>query len=179
MSTIPQGTTIPRGSSQFAKLQDGKNRFRFLSEVVIGWEMWQNKKPVRHEGSVCKFKPEDADLNQNGKPAINYFWAMVVWNYDTKAVQVLELTQKTIMSPLYELEQSPDWGDLRNYDVEITKKKEGDKTNYITQAIPPKPLAPEIAEAYSKSEVDLKKLFDGKYPISDETDEVNPEDIPF
>jgi hypothetical protein len=164
---IPKNTIIPRGSSQFAKLQDGKNRFRFLSDVVVGWEMWQSKKPTRHEGSVCKFKPEDADVNQNGKPAINYFWAVVVYNYEAKQIQVLEITQKTIMSPLYELEQSPDWGDLKNYDVEITKKKEGDKTNYITQAIPPKAVAPEILTALEESKVDLSKLFDGKYPIED------------
>ena len=182
MGTIPQGTEIPKGSSQFAKLQDGKNRFRFLSEVVIGWEMWQNKKPVRHEGSVCKFKPEDADINKNGKPAINYFWAMVVWNYQAKAVQVLEITQKTIMNPLYnDLEQNPDWGDLRNYDIEINKSKEGDKTNYSVIGIPPKAVSPEIVEAFEKSKIDLKKLFEGKYPIEGElpNEDINPEDIPF
>lgn len=180
---IPQGTEIPKGSSQFAKLQDGKNRFRFLSEVVVGWEGWKDKKPFRHEGQVCKIKPEEVDNNQNGKPAINYFWAMVVWNYETKQIQVLEITQKTIMSPLYDLEQNPDWGDLRNYDIEINKKKEGDKTTYNVLGIPPKPLADNIKELYSKSEIDLKKLFDGKYPIGETKEEVetevNPEDIPF
>jgi hypothetical protein len=175
MGTIPQGTEIPKGSSQFAKLQDGKNRFRILSEVVVGWEMWQNKKPTRHEGSVCKFKSEDADVNQNGKPNINYFWAVVVWNYVDKLIQTLEITQKTIMNPLYnDLEQNPDWGDLRGYDIEINKKKEGDKVTYSVIGIPPKPVAPEILEAYHKSEIDLTKLFDGKYPIDDGSD--NEED---
>jgi hypothetical protein len=177
---IPKGTEIPKGSSQFAKIQDGKNRFRFLSEIVVGWEGWKDKKPFRHEGQVCKIKAEEVDLNQNGKPNINYFWAMVVWNYESKSLQVLEITQKTIMSPLYDLEQNPDWGDLRNYDIEINKKKEGDKTSYNVLGIPPKPLAPEIIELYSKTDIDLKKLFDGKYPMTEEkSDEVNSEDIPF
>ena len=179
MSTIPKGTEIPKGSSQFAKLQDGKNRYRILSEIVVGWELWKNKEPKRHEGQVCKFKPEDADLNQSGKPNINYFWAMVVWNYDTKALQVLEITQKTIMSPLYDLEQNPDWGDLRNYDVEINKKKEGDKTSYNVLGIPPKPVAPEIVDAYSKTDIDLKKLFDGKYPMGEAKAEIDADEIPF
>lgn len=176
---IPKNTEIPKGSSQFAKLQDGKNRFRILSEIVTGWELWKDKKPVRHEGQVCKFKPEDADLNPNGKPNINYFWAMVVWNYEEKQVQTLEITQKTIMSPLYDLEQNPDWGDLREYDIEINKKKEGDKTSYNVLGIPPKKVSKEILDEYSKTKIDLKKLFDGKYPIGEEKEEIEPEDISF
>ena len=172
MSIIPKNTVIPRGASQFVKLQDGKNRFRFLSDIVVGWELWKNKAPIRHEGAVCKFKPEDADLNQNGKPNINYFWAVVVYNYQDKKVQVYEITQKTIMSPLYDLEQNSDWGDLRNYDIEINKKKEGDKTTYNVLGIPPKPASADILEAYSKSELDLSKLFEGKYPGDDDDDEV-------
>ena len=105
--SIPKGTEIPKGSGQFAKFQAGKNNFRVLSDVVIGWEGWKDKKPFRHEGQVCKIKPEDVDLNQNGKPNINYFWDMAVWNYEDKRVQTLEITQKTIMKTLYELEQNP------------------------------------------------------------------------
>lgn len=174
---IPQGITIPK-SSQFAKLQDGTNKFRFLSDVVIGWEGWKDNKPFRHEGDVCRIKPEDVDLNQNGLPNINYFWAMIVWNYIDKKVQVLELTQKTIMTPLYELEQNVDWGDLKNYDITITKKKEGGKTSYTVLGIPPKPLSEEIAQAFKETDCDLGKLFEGKYPMQD-TEEVETENIPF
>lgn len=175
---IPKGTEIPRGSGQFAKLVDGKNKFRVLSDVVLGWEGWKDKKPFRHEGSVCKIKAEDVDLNQNGQPNINYFWAMVVWNYQDKKVQVLEITQKTVMGPLYELEQNPDWGDLKGYDVEINKKKEGDKIKYYVLGIPPKPLSAEIEQAYKESDVDLSKLFKGEYPMATDND-ITAEDIPF
>jgi len=176
---IPKDTKIPKSSGQFAKIQDGANRFRFLSDVVIGWEGWKDKKPFRHEGAVCKIKPEQVDLNQNGKPNINYFWAMVVWNYAEKRVQVLELTQKTIMSPLYDMEQNADWGDLKNYDIEINKKKEGDKTSYTVLGIPPKPLSEEIQTAYAETEVKLEKLFEGEYPMQDEIVDENGEAIPF
>lgn len=178
--SIPKDIKIPKSSSQFMRLQEGNNRLRFLSDIVYGWEGWFEGKPFRHEGSVCNIKPEQVDLNQNGKPNINYFWAMVVWNYSEKKIQVLELTQKTIMSPLYEMEQNEDWGDLKNYDIQITKKKEGDKTTYTTLGIPPKPLSKEIKKAYEESEVNLNKLFDGEYPISDPVDETpNHEDVPF
>ena len=179
MSSIPKDTVIPKASGQFMKLQDGKNKLRVLSNVVLGWEGWLNKKPFRHEGQVCKIKPEEVDLNPNGQPNINYFWAMVVWNYQDKKVQVLEITQKTVMGPLYELEQNPDWGDLKGYDIEINKKKEGDKTKYYVLGIPPKPLADEINKAYEDSDVDLQALFKGEYPMKGEATDITAEDIPF
>jgi hypothetical protein len=167
----------PSGIGQFAKLQDGVNKFRFLSDVVFGWEGWKDKKPFRHEGEVCKIKPEQVDNNQNGNPNINFFWAMVVWNYKEKKIQVLELTQKTIMRVLYEYEQKEEFGDIKGYDIEITRSKEGDKTNYTTIALPPKTLAPEIEELYKKTDVKLDALFKGEYPMPIE--DIAPEDSPF
>ena len=176
---LPQGVQIPK-SSQFAKLQMGANKFRILSDVITGWEGWKNNKPFRHKGDVCKIKPEEVDLNQNGTPNINYFWAMVVWSYLNEKVEVLEITQKTIMNPLYELEQNADWGDLKGYDITLNKRKDGDKTSYSVLGIPPKPLTEEIKKAFQESDVDLEKLFDGKYPMpTDDDDEINPSDVPF
>ena len=157
------------------KFQDGLNKFRVLSDIVFGWEGWKNNKPFRHEGETCKIKPEQVDLNQNGRPNINYFWALVVWNYKEKKIQVLEITQKTIMSVLYEYEQKEEYGDMKGYDIEITKKKEaGDKTTYTTIALPPKPVSEEIRSEYAKTEVKLDKIFEGEYPM-----EETGEDIPF
>lgn len=185
MPSIPQGTEIPQSSGQFMKFQEGKNRLRVLSDIVTGFEGWRNNKPFRQEDQICKIKPEQVDLNQNGLPNINYFWAMVVWNYGEKKLQTLEITQKTIMKVLKDLEESSDWGDLKNYDIEIVKSKVGDKTTYTTLGIPPKKVAPEILKAYEETEIDLKKLFIGEYPMgtavtapsADEADEA--EEIPF
>lgn len=176
---LPKDIKIPKSTGQFGRLQDGVNRFRILSDVIYGWEGWKDNKPFRHEGEVCKIKPDQVDLNQNGKPNINYFWAMVVWNYVEKRIQVLSLTQKTIMSPLYDLEQNTDWGDLKNYDIEINKKKEGDKTSYTVLGIPPKPLSEEIKKLYSETEVNLNKLFEGEYPMAKDEPVGDDEGIPF
>jgi hypothetical protein len=178
---LPKNTTIPQ-SSQFTKLQIGKNKFRILSDIRIGWEGWKNNKPFRHEGSECKIKDSQVDLNQNGKPNINYFWVMAVWNYQANLVQVLQLKQKTLMSPLYALEENEDWGDLKNYDIEITKALNGDKTSYTVLGIPPKPLSNEIKEAYAEAKVDLDKLFAGEYPMPSTKDEKTvdlTQDTPF
>lgn len=176
---IPKGTEIPKSSGQFAKFQDGKNRFRFLSDFVVGWEGWKDKKPFRHEGQVCRITSDQVDLNQNGRPNINYFWAAAVWNYNEKRVQVLEITQKTIMEVLKNLEESTDWGDLKTYDVEITRTKTGDKTNYTTVGIPHKVLPTEVVKEYEESKIDLRKLFSGEYPMETPSKEVNPDEIPF
>ena len=179
---LPKDTKIPTSSGQFAKLQDGKNKFRILSDIVIGFEGWKDKKPFRHEGDVCLIKDNQVDLNQNGKPAINYFWAMAVWNYQENKVQVLQLIQKTIMAPLYDMEQNEDWGDLKNYDIEINRKKEGDKVTYTVLGIPPKPLSEDIQKAYQESKLDLSKLFAGEYPmpiVEDEKQISDTEDVPY
>jgi len=176
---LPKDVTIP-SSSQFMKFKEGQNKFRILSDVTTGWEGWKDKKPFRHEGDTCKIKPEQVDTNKFGNPAISYFWAMAVYNYQEKKVQVLEITQKSIMEQLYSYEQNDEWGDLKNYDVSVNRKEESNKTKYTVQAIPPKPLATDIAQAYKESDVDIKKLFDGEYPMPIETDsDESLSDIPF
>lgn len=170
----------PNSSSQFAKFQEGINKFRVLSDVVFGWEGWKDNKPFRHEGMECKIKPEQVDKNQSGNPNINFFWALVVWNYKEKKIQVLNITQKTIMGVLYELEQKEEFGDIKGYDIEITKSKEGDKTKYLTVGMPPKTLAGEIKELYEKTDVKLDALFKGEYPFPvEEIDELSANDSPF
>lgn len=174
---IPTNTQIPKGSSQFAKVGEGKLKVRFLSDVKVGWELWKDKKPIRQEGSVCRFNTEDADINKYGKPNINYFWVAVVWNYNDKKVQILEITQKTIMNTLFELEGNVEWGDLKNYDIEITGTKEGDKVKYVVLSNPPKAVAKEIKEELAKANVDLMKIFEGGYPM--EVKKPTPDDAPF
>lgn len=191
---IPQNTKIPTSNGSFMKLQEGPNRVRFLSDITIGWEGWKSNSPFRHKGEVCKIKAEDVDLNQNKKPNINYIWIAIVWNYTEKRLQILELSQKTIMGALFDLEQSEDWGDLKGYDIEIKKKKEEGKTSYTVLGIPPKPVSIEIRAEYEKTELhkNVEDIFNfnGTVPVEDikstqyEGDlnygeAINPADIPF
>lgn len=176
---LPKNVEIPKGEGQFMKFQEGNNKVRILSDVITGWEGWKGSKPFRHEGDVCKISADQVDTNKYGNPAINYFWAMVVWDYIAKKVQVLEITQKKVMEALYAYEISEDWGDLKGYDVNIIRTN-GDKVSYSVQAIPPKPLANEIRQAYEESKVDLKALFKGEYPMPRENVDISDtDDIPF
>lgn len=179
---LPKNTSIPKSSGQFMKLENGNNKFRVLSDVVIGWEGWKDGKPFRHEGDTCQIKPHQVDTDQmSGKPKINYFWAMSVWNYQDEKVQVLQLTQKTVMGPLFDLEENEDWGDLKDYDVTVTKTKEGDRTKYSVMPSPKKQVSKEIAEAYAEAKPDLSKLFAGEYPIAEKEDGgvIGNDSVPF
>lgn len=167
--SIPKNTQIPQGQSQFMKFKQGDNTFRVMSDVVTGWEGWKDKKPFRRAGDVCNIKVEEVDLDKGGKPNRKYFWAMAVWNYDSKQIQVLEITQTSIMNVLFNLESNGKWGDLKNYDMTITKKGDGLETEYQSVPNPKEDLTPEIIKAYKDSNVDLNKLFDGEYPISENT----------
>lgn len=175
MSFLPSNYKVPQGSSQFMKFIAGDNKFRALSAVVIGWEGWKGNKPFRRKEDTIK--PEEVDLNQNGNPNINHFWAFTVWDYAEKKVRVLSITQLTVMSAIQKLVEDPEWGDPQTYDLTVTRDKKGDKTSYSVRPSPQKPITQEMKEALEISHVDLEKLFENSYPMAQE--EVKSGDIPF
>lgn len=183
-SMFPEGYKAPTGDSQFMKLKDGDNKFRVLTPAVIGWEGWRNNKPFRVPfviGQDCPIKDDEVDFDQTyGKPKINHFWAFTIWNYGEKKVQVLEITQKTIMRAIENYYIVEDWGDPRYYDLNIKRDKVGDKISYSVIPTPPKPLSKEATEAFESSKVDLSKLFSGEYPMGNPTtDSTGIEQPPF
>lgn len=173
---IPKGTTIPKSSGSFMKLVAGKNKIRFLSDVRTGWEGWRAGKPFRHEGDLCKITPEMVEMTdgEKPKPNINYFWVAQVWNYNTSKVEIFEITQKTIMNPLFTLEEEQDWGDLKGYDINIIKEGEKLTTKFTVQGVPPKKLAKEIIEAYESSNLEevIDDMFDFVPPVKSEEVEI-------
>lgn len=167
---IPKNTTVPKSAGKFMKLELGENNFRVLSDVRIGYEGWKDEKPFRHEGNECFITPDMVEINKlSKKPAINYFWVMAVWNYQTEQVQALEITQKTVMNPLLSLEENKKWGDIKNYDLTVYRKVEGDKTTFTTQPNPKEALTDEILQAYADSDIltVIDEMFDMQVPEKD------------
>ena len=95
-SFLPDNYVAPTGNSSYAKLQTGANKFRILSKPVIGWIDLIEKKPKRFT-VVIKPSPHDP------KKEVKFFWAFVIWNYNDKKIQILEITQKGIQSAIEEL----------------------------------------------------------------------------
>src|SRR3989344_733949 len=100
-------------NSNYYKFKEGKNKFRVLSDAITGWEYWTTEnKPVRSEEPFEEM-PEDIKKDKEGKSRINHFWAFIVYSYENKRVQILELTQKSIMNAIKSYLDEPDWGDVK------------------------------------------------------------------
>lgn len=164
MTFLPNAYEIPASPSNYMKFQPGLNRIRILSSAVVGYEYFTTEnKPVRSKEAFEDMEPNN--MKQGGK--VKPFWAFVVWNYQAKAVQILELTQKSIMTAIKSLVENPKWGSPFNYDIAITKTGEGMDTEYTTQGEPPiAEPSTEISIAYSLKKINLEKLFTGEDPFS-------------
>ena len=166
---LPKDYETPKKPSNYMRWEEGKNKFRILSDVIVGYEWWietpdGGRKPLR-----CR--PEDAHKHDAPEGDLKHFWAMVVWNYDTERIQILEITQGSIQDELYGYENNPDWGDLKNYDITVTRtgKKIFD-TKYTVQPSPPKAADKGLLEAYKNMTINLEALYDGDDPFATEGD---------
>lgn len=170
---LPPDYKIPNPKSNYMKFVPGINRFRILSNPIVGFEYWQEdnmggKIPIR-------VKTEDQiNMDNIQDPnSIKHFWAMVVWNYNEERIQILEITQKSIQKSITALSSDPDWGSPINFDIVVTKTGEKLETKYEVQPKPAKPIDPEIKEKYEKMSIRLEALYEGKDPFkSDELSEL-------
>jgi hypothetical protein len=81
-------------------------------------------------------------------------------------VQILEITQKTIMNAINALVKSEDWGDPKEYDILITKDGEGKDTEYHVMPSPKKPADPGVVKFYKDMDIKLDRLYDGEDPFA-------------
>src|SRR5215510_11210672 len=91
---LPQDYQAPKTSNFYMKLQEGENKFRILTQPILGWEDWLDKKPVRYTFDNKPTKSFDP------KKPVKHFWSMVVWNYNEEQIQILHITQATIRSSI-------------------------------------------------------------------------------
>ena len=162
MSFLPKNYERKSSGGGFLKLEAGDNRVRVLSEPVIGMELWVGGNPVRKPFGVEFIKEElaNADINtfDGTKRKPTEFWGVVVWDYKSQSATQYNFTQRGIIDGLLDLLEDADWGDVREYDINI-KKVTGERTKYSVSPVPPKPLSDEIKKAYEESTIDLSKLF--------------------
>jgi hypothetical protein len=162
---IPQGYEAPKSTGLFMKLEDGSNKFLPLAGTTMGYEYWNKEnKPVRSREAFKK-TPEDIKLDDKNKPTkIKHFWAFPVWNYQAKQVQMLQLSQKSVMDGMLSYIQSEDWGNpIMNYSFTIDKKGTGLKTVYTVIANPKKDIPAEIVTTWEaeKDNFDLESMLFG------------------
>lgn len=169
---LPKDYEIPASPSNYMRFQKGLNRIRILSSAITGYEYFTTEnKPIR---SKEPFEELPSDIKKDGK--VKAFWAFPVYNYQTKQIQILELTQKSIMHSIKSLVDNSKWGDPKKYDIAVTKTGEGLDTEYDTQGEPPiADTDPKIVTQYNAMSINLEALYTGDDPFSGNKDVTNDE----
>ena len=173
MSFLPKNYEIPVDSN-WMKFEEGENRFRVLNAAIVGTEYWteegDKRLPVRVKPEVSVQLSKVAMNTFTGEPDIKHFWMFPVWNYKAKKIQILELTQKTIMKEIRGLSANKKWGDPQEYDIVVTKGKDGGKTVYSTIPDPKEELTPDIVETAAKTYVNMDAIWKGGDPFKEDVD---------
>ncbi len=162
MSFLPQDYKAPSTNSSYMKIQQGENKFRILSRPILGWEDWDNNRPIRF-----RFENKPAMQIDPRKP-VRHFWAMIAWNYAEEKIQVLHITQASVRNKIQALSSDKDWGEPYFYDLKIIKSGEGKDTEYEVNPLPHKDLHPSIEQAFHDKPCNLEALYDNGDPFSKE-----------
>lgn len=160
MTRLPEGYERPVSGQKYARLEKWDNRFRVLSNPIIGWVYFN------HDGKPVRTKdPSTIDLSDVGEgkywkqdPA--HFWTFIVWDYRNECINILEITKKTVLASFEKTLLDPDFVDPKEYDIVINKDGEGTDTKYTFRAGRHSPIPTEIAEEYATRTIDLEALFE-------------------
>ena len=166
------------GGGNYVKLLEGENKFRIVGDIddtppgfIVGMVGWTTndegqRRPVRY--TTGESVPQTFDE----KP--KECFAMLVWNYAEKRIQILELTQAGLKDKLIKLDADADWGDPRKYDISIMRDGQGLETSYVMTPKPHKKRGEEINAAVKAMKVNLNALFTGDDPFAEEAPSAEP-----
>lgn len=173
-------------NSPYLKFEEGDNTFRMLGSFskgtaiqgIVYWKTIDNKRtpirlPKNPDGTVPIVPASELEMNKFGKKdSPKFFWSLPVWNYKTKSVQILEITQKKIIEQVRKFIDNPKWGNPLDYDFIVTRKDE-EITSYSVQVNPKEKIDPAIVQTYEDMKINIQALFSGDDPFTSSTDEVN------
>jgi hypothetical protein len=183
-SATVSSTGTGGGYLQVSKLPDGGSvRFALLSDEPLEfYETWGTSsdgksKPFRfsyeptYEDVVVEmgdFEPREG-RGGPGTADIKFAIAVPVYSFDAGAVQVLSLTQKSILKELDQISQMEDYAELLAWDFQLSKKGSGLLTEYTLRPVPRKKGAQEHIDAAwleAKSNgFDISRLLTGGNPF--------------
>jgi hypothetical protein len=182
-SAAVSSTGAGGGYLALSKLPDGGSvRFAMLSDQPLEfYECWGScdgaSKPFRFDyeptpeditSEMGDFEPREG-RGGPGTVDVKFAIAVPVYNYESGKVQVLQITQKSILKELDSISQMEDYEDLLSWDFNISKKGSGLTTEYTVRPVPRKKGAQEHVDAAwleSKSEgFDISRLLTGGNPF--------------
>jgi hypothetical protein len=177
---LPNDYSVPvSGASKYMRFEDGENRFRVLSSAIVGWEYWTEEDGKRHPVRVRNESdlPNEVKNATESESRAKHFWAFVVYNVKAKDVQILEITQKSIMASVTALVQSDDWGDPKEYDILVNRSGEKLETTYSVVPTPKKPLDEGVMQFYKDLHINLEALYDGSDPFESQISDQEMDEI--
>lgn len=160
-SFLDENYEMPVSGGGFTKLETGDNRLRILSSPLMMWQEWREDKIIRHP-----YDPNNKPPKGPGqKDSVKHSWGLIVWNYQTKEIEVLELDKQEVISSLVTHSRDADWGHPKFYDIVINKSGSGLDTTYKLIAKPKSEPSSEIVDAYTATPIDLGNLLKGASPF--------------
>lgn len=171
-----------------SKIQSGSSvRFALLDDNPLEfYEVWGDAtdggvKPFRFSNDPT---PDDIEaelgsdytrrLNRDGTApeAVKFAIAVPVYNHDTSKVQILQLSQKSIIRELDSISQMEDYSNLLEWDFVLGKEGNGLNTEYSLRAVPRKKnTEPTVQEAWKEVQAggfDISRLLSGTNPFKEE-----------
>jgi hypothetical protein len=171
------------GYLSLSKLPDGGSvRFAMLSDEPLEfYECWGSangaSKPFRfdHEPTEGDLKVEMGDFEPRegrggpGTADVKFAIAVPVYAFDAGKVQVLQITQKSILKEIDAISQVDEYTNLLEWDFSISKKGSGLTTEYQVRPLPRKRGSQEHIDAAwieAKAEgFDISRLLTGGNPF--------------
>jgi len=147
-----------------SKLPAGKTKFRFLGDPMFFFETWI-KNPDGSSTPKRFAMDEDIPLSEVGPDGVKQVMATKVYNYTQKAIQIMSITQVTILSPLKLASENKKYGEPTGYDTYISKTGVGQQSRYTFDKDPKEKLSDEVIKADKMVEMDLHLLLIGADPF--------------
>lgn len=161
---LPKEYEVPKSQGNYMKFNDPVNKFRVLSSAIVGFEWWTGTADGKRVPGRSRTWDEAVE---QGVDPIKPFWAFVVWNYQTETINILEITQISIMRAIKEYVDNPEWGNPKKYDFTVSKTGKLKETRYSVMPSPSKSVDPAIIEQYKSMSINLNALYAGDDPFGD------------
>ncbi|MDQ0316390.1 hypothetical protein [Amorphus orientalis] len=151
------------------KLEQGDNKFRIMDKPAFGWLAWTIDEEGHNKPLRFQMNEKPTDLREFREQKLSHVWMLPVWNFQTKSIQILEVTQKSLQKALEALARNEDWGSPLRYNITIRRQGEKLDTEYFVNPSPHSDAPAEAREAWSqtvKNGFDITRLFKGEDPFA-------------
>ncbi len=132
---LPQDYEIPKAPSKYTRFEkDTTTRLRILpsglERDVILFNQYFDKSTNPKGIPVRSIKEFESTPWIMWDDKVKAMWAVKVWNYDEKIIQIWDIGQKTIQTMLQKFAEDEDYWSPVNYDIKLTKDWDGLESKY-------------------------------------------------